>query len=292
MTTPGASDITASMLLLLLIGALRANVYLPDDRIPYHQITDPAVRSLAETSVAFVRRTNIRALPDGRYELVGRTLTQIFRMCPDAVFADEPLMVNCSGALVKDDLVLTAGHCITPLSFPSGNPFTDFVAVFGYRQPLPGVTTTILPAEDVHELAGLAFHAFSGGSEGLDLALVRLKRPSTRPIAAVRRTRELPVGTPLFILGYPLGVPLKYVDGSGITSYNHDDRAFRHELDTFSVNSGSPVFNTETGEIVGVHVRGTGGNTHTYGRSCSEWYVARPGQDWEEANYLVDLPLF
>ena len=266
-----------------------ANVFPPDDRVSFHEVSDPAIRALSEGSVALVRKSHLSRLPDGRYQLNGDPLTRWFRMCPDALFAQEPLIANCSGALVAKDVILTAGHCVTKTGEGSTG-IHDQVAVFNYRRHTAEQTSYIIEAEDVHELKEFIYHEFVGARD-VDLTLIRLERASQRKPLTYRRTSTLAVGTPLFILGYPLGTPLKLVDGSEILSYNHPEKAFRHELDTFSVNSGSPVFNALTHEIIGVHARGTGMNTQRYGRSCDEWRLGDPNKDWEEANYLTPLPM-
>jgi hypothetical protein len=249
----------ATMIFALLLSIVaQANVYLPDDRAPFHAISDPAIQRLAESSVALVRKSQLKTLPNGQVELTGKPLSEQLRMCSDALFSSEPLVANCSGALVGADIVLTAGHCIN-LNGEAQMGLNDLVAVFNYRQTREGQTQFIVAAEDVHEFERVLYREFVGAF-GIDLALIKLKRASRRvPLKFSRAVT--PIGTPLFMLGYPLGIPLKMTDGSTLLAHNAPERAFRHELDAFSVNSGSPIFNAETMEIIGVHVRGTGTNT-------------------------------
>lgn len=97
------------------------------------------------------------------------------------------------------------------------------------------------------------------------------------------------VGESVAVLGYPLGVSLKLSNDSFVTKIVDKMHAFRHELDTFSVNSGSPILNSKF-EIIGVHVRGTGANmARGVGRECDDWARGVSGKDFGEANNLSML---
>lgn len=63
--------------------------------------------------------------------------------------------------------------------------------------------------------------------------------------------------TPLVVVGTPSGIPMKV--GSGRVRGGDDLRLFT-DLDIFGGNSGSPVFNRETGLIEGIHVCSEPGN--------------------------------
>jgi V8-like Glu-specific endopeptidase len=55
-------------------------------------------------------------------------------------------------------------------------------------------------------------------------------------------------------MGHPSGLPMKYADGAKV--FGNFDNYFSTNLDTFGGNSGSPVFNAKTNEVVGILVRG------------------------------------
>jgi len=46
--------------------------------------------------------------------------------------------------------------------------------------------------------------------------------------------------------------------------------SFSSDLDTYSVNSGSPIFDRNNGDLIGVLVRGTGANVTSLGQ-CNDW---------------------
>ncbi|MCP4151268.1 MAG: trypsin-like peptidase domain-containing protein, partial [bacterium] len=61
-------------------------------------------------------------------------------------------------------------------------------------------------------------------------------------------------GEPVYVIGHPVGLPLKYSPGAKVS----DTRAayFSADLDIYSCNSGSPVFNSTDHTVVGIVVRG------------------------------------
>jgi hypothetical protein len=61
-------------------------------------------------------------------------------------------------------------------------------------------------------------------------------------------------GTSLVIMGYPLGLPLKVANRAEVLAV--EENYFIANLDSFQGNSGSPVFNQETGEVEGILARG------------------------------------
>ena len=91
------------------------------------------------------------------------------------------------------------------------------------------------------------------------------------------------------MIGYPLGISQKVVEDGKVLSVDKKNVSFKHTLDSFSVNSGSPIFSVD-GKQVGVLVRGTGPNlSEREGQSCSDWHVGG-AKDYSEGNDLSRLP--
>jgi V8-like Glu-specific endopeptidase len=190
-------------------------------------------------------------------------LTQLFgvkyKLCPGERFGEQPSGSYCSGALVGEDLVLTAGHCIGNARFP-----LDKVRfVFGYRMTDPATAHTRIPNQDIYAAASLVGRVETGTS---DWALVRLDRrvsghhalPVARydlenPDPTLRRVADL---TPVFMIGHPSGLPAKH-SGKATVKGNSNKAYFVADLDAYGGSGGSPVFANLQGrnEIVGILVR-------------------------------------
>lgn len=268
-----------TFLFLIASFGARANIYGKDNRVPFHAISDQKIKALASSSIAIVPKERLVSKYSS-FILKGTSLQNLLNFCAEVPFAQEELIANCSGALIAPDLVLTAAHCLE-----ASDAFEKYVAVFNYKQNSPGQKTFEVSEEDVFEFSKFEFYQFDQ-YRGVDLALVRLSRKST--VTPLEVDFKVPaVGTPLFTLGYPLGVPLKLADDSEIQSVDLLDQSFRHQLDTFSVNSGSPIFNAKTLKIIGVHARGTGTNYMPHPkRPCNVWDVGDTKKDFNEANFL------
>jgi hypothetical protein len=66
----------------------------------------------------------------------------------------------------------------------------------------------------------------------------------------------LPIGTDLVVAGYPSRLPLKLTDAASVRSNHPTLEHFVANLDTFTGNSGSGVFDQTSGELAGILVRG------------------------------------
>jgi hypothetical protein len=157
-------------------------------------------------------------------------------------------------------MVATAGHCVdtTMLTNNFGTPTTinDFFIVFGFVVPsvaAPDTATLTFPGEQIYR-GTLIDHRLS--STGEDWGLVRLDRPTPyAPLGIRGGTTTIPNGTNLLVVGHPSGLPRKYADDATVR-INTNALFFETNLDTYPGNSGSAVFNRNTREVEGIHVRG------------------------------------
>jgi hypothetical protein len=89
-----------------------------------------------------------------------------------------------------------------------------------------------------------------------DFALIQLDREvNDRTPLEYRKEGQVELEDSLVVIGHPSGLPTKIADGAWVRT-NDNPYYFVTNLDTFGGNSGSAVFNTETGVVEGILVRG------------------------------------
>ncbi|MDU8929929.1 serine protease [Alisedimentitalea sp. MJ-SS2] len=171
--------------------------------------------------------------------------------CSDERFANQFVGGWCSGFLVGDDLIATAGHCGR-----SENDIQNTAYVFGFFASSPTDPGRMVFNED-QVYFGRELVAFDESGTG-DYAIVRLDRkvdaPGAKPLK-VRTSGEPSDGVNLGVIGYPSGLPVKVAFGDETRLMRKQDPWLIANLDTYGGNSGSAVFNSD-GEVEGILVRG------------------------------------
>ncbi len=134
--------------------------------------------------------------------------------------------------------------------------------------------------------------AARGRSAGPDFALIRLDRKVTghNPLA-INRSAGLAAGDGLFVIGHPVGLPLKVAGGATVRDVPMEGY-FTTDLDTFSGSSGSPVFNAKTKLIEGILARGDEDFVLTPAGCAATAAYAQNGGRGEEATKISILADF
>ena len=241
---PGALDVVDST-------RGQSVVYGADNRRDVYEVDPNSVGlSAADAAVAFIDFNALSVGPDGdAVAIQAATLGQTYGLCDDERFVDQPSASWCSGTLIAEDLVLTAGHCVDQGSCG------DFAVVFDYAYSTPAETFDISVVEDLFVCTEVVAHALD---DELDYAIIRLDRAviAHAPMPVANTLTPVVENSPLVLFGAPSGIPIKVDDGGRVV----DDRAFALDyftgtVDAFGGNSGSGVLDA-SGVVTGILVRG------------------------------------
>lgn len=223
-------------------------VYGKDDRLDLFQVGDARLLKLADSTVALFQSGDVN-FAGKTAELATSVYGPYYGLCKEEPFYEQIVGAFCSGSLVAPDVIMTAGHCVRDGAECKGIKF-----VFGYGVRAAGVMPDSVPAAEVYGCAELI------GREqlkpGADWALVRLDRKvdGHAPLK-LNDSPTIKNGDDLVVIGHPMGLPTK-VAGGAVVRDASPEGYFVANLDTFGGNSGSAVFNANTGEVEGILVRG------------------------------------
>jgi hypothetical protein len=171
-------------------------------------------------------------------------------MCSDELFTTQPAPGFCTGFLVDEDILVTAGHCLQKA------PCSETEVVFGFQMESVNSLTS-LSNDNIFNCAEVIAQEIPGKNNNyLDYAIIKLDRPTGRPGLPFTPDDHIETQNTVAVLGHPSGLPMKIASDAFVISNNPGDPFFITNLDTFGSNSGSPVINTETYQVEGILVRG------------------------------------
>jgi V8-like Glu-specific endopeptidase len=224
-------------------------VYGSDNRVDIYQSTNPLYKKLANSTAAMISNYNITE--DGENIIInGQSLEESDGVCSDALFAKQITAASCSGFLVANQYIVTAGHCIETVG-----ECKNYSWVFDFSNTNEENQKHIISKKEVYKCVELTEHVLDSKNDN-DFSLVKLDRPVTNRLPLKFRTKgKISKGAQLVVIGHPSGLPTKISDDANIRS-NINKQFFVTNLDTFGGNSGSAVFDAKTGVVEGILVRG------------------------------------
>ncbi len=221
-------------------------IYGEDNRLDYYQVQNPQIRALSERTVALIRTANLD--PQGAWtNLRTNGYGESYGLCTDEPYYDQPTVAFCSGSLVAPDVVISAGHCVRDQSSCDRTSF-----VFGYRLSEAGQMPTRVPTSAVYTCRHLI--QSKADPKGEDFSVIQLDRAVLNLSPLTLSQTPVAQDTPLMVMGHPAGLPLKIASGANVRSLGAG--FFVANLDTYGGNSGSAVFDAQTGLVAGILVRG------------------------------------
>lgn len=246
-----------SLFFLLFSVNLNAEIYSTEDKVIYgaddrkdvFESRNALYKKLANSTAAMIQDSFLVAQDNEMVWIQSNTLEQD-GICSEARFAKQTTAANCSGFLVGSQLLVTAGHCIQEM-----DDCEKYSWVFGYANIDEEKIIQTIPKNNIYKCTKIISRVLDRSTAN-DFALVKLERAviGHEPLK-FRVKGKISHRSNLVVIGHPSGLPVKIADSASVRS-NSNKYFFQANLDTFGGNSGSAVFDSKTGVVEGILVRG------------------------------------
>lgn len=234
-------------------GVKRARVvYGDDNRQDVFETTNPLYKILANSTAGMVSNRMLQKESDGSFSFRRKvSLEEGMNLCPSERFSQQPLLANCSGFLVGDDILVSAGHCFK--GHAEGSCQTHSWVFDMKMESDKDINLASISQDNVYRCKKV-IKAVLNRDE--DFAVIQLDRKvvNRKPLK-FRTEGKVSNSAELVVIGHPTMMPLKVSDGGTVLA-NANPYQFTTSLDTFQGNSGSAVFNAQTGLLEGILVSG------------------------------------
>ena len=230
-------------------------IYGKDERKEFYETT-PALKKLAKATAGLVDIGSLKMSYDSdKFTIPGlTTLGDFMKLCPSEKFFKQPVVTICSGFLISEDILVTAGHCLigkkdSPESICSNSAWIfDFALTSKSTNP-----TKNFSMDNTYSCAEVIEAKLDKTN---DYAVIRLaKRVTGREPLKYRQSGKVSATANLVAIGHPNGLPLKVSEGGKIID-NSGSTRFVASLDTFQGSSGGAVIDADTGMLEGIVIQG------------------------------------
>ncbi len=240
-------------------------IYGDDNRLDLYQVNDENLLAYERAVAGILYTDNLEQNPNGTYSISTLDYGPSKRLCSNEPFYHQKRSTHCTGFLVGEDLLATAGHCAfdqegcDELSFVFGISHYNKDEKFNYNA---------ISKDNVYFCKKLIVSEYHPFDKGGDYALVRLDRKviDRKPLK-IRRYSKPSFQTKTVLIGKPLGLPTKIAAGGKVTGFTKF--YFQSDNDAYHGNSGSPVININTGQVEGILVKGSKDYLYDKNKKCN-----------------------
>lgn len=248
---------------LVLLGAMTVNahagvdvVYGKDSREDVYETKNALHVKLAASTAGMFHISQLAVTANKNvFNISGaETLARSMNVCSGERFANQPTAASCSGFLVGEDTLITAGHCVIGIMPTIQQACKNFVWAFDYSMKSAGDDPTkSISVTNIYSCKSVVDAKLDAMN---DYAVIKLDRKVVgRAPLKYRTSGKVANSSNLVVIGHPSGLPSKISSGGKVLE-NNGPTQFVTSLDTFQGNSGSAVFNAQTGMLEGILVQG------------------------------------
>ena len=274
--------ILASLLVATSAFAQNKVIYGDDNRVDVFESTNSAFVELSKSTAGMIAGSSLKSV-NGEVEISGSTL-QARGICAKERFSKQISAANCSGFLISENVMVTAGHCIKDAA-----DCASYKWVFDYKVEAADQGKITVPKSSVYSCTKILARKLDNFGKD-DYAMFEIDRKVTdrRPLS-FRKTGKVAKGDSLVVIGHPTGLPTKIADGANVRSLS--SKFFSANLDTYGGNSGSAVINVKTSEVEGILVRGENDYVRDSALGCMVSNVCKnDGCRGEDVTYITNIP--
>lgn len=170
-------------------------------------------------------------------------------VCIDQKFSGHHSINSCTGFLVSENILATAGHC-----FLSNYDCETKKIIFHVLDKNEVNAGYKVAHQNVFNCKSIIKTQLDSSGDQ-DFAIIELDRKVKGATPLKLSNKKIDHNANVFMIGHPLGLP-QVISTSAKVIDTTSDTLFKATLDSFAGNSGSPVFNASTFEVEGVLVAG------------------------------------
>lgn len=225
-------------------------IYGEDNRTSVQELPQQITTTQLAASVFLLSNSDYLSYQPHSQQYTAITLDDSVSKMPHVRFSDQKLLGFCTAFLVSPTTIATATHCVQDFIIEDlGTPYREIYALKDFNGVQRNSSLT-LPSSQVLKIKSLI-------KQVEDISILSLEEPVLDRVPLTLRTSaEAPsLNTPLSMIGFPWGRTKVYTDHATLQIFE-DETTFYTNLDGFEGNSGSPVFDSRTYEVVGVFSRG------------------------------------
>jgi V8-like Glu-specific endopeptidase len=275
---------TRNILLFFIIVSINAAIYDNDDRVLVFDSQNTVIKEMG-LSIAAKLRTLPTPIGDEKYQIKSKLLrNHIDNLCDGERFANVETISNCTGFLVTEDLMVTAGHCINTQKECDESTWLFSSHINPYEKD------PIVSESNIFKCKNIVSRIKNSISKN-DYTLFKLtKAVKKRNPLKFRKEGRVNQNDNFMVLGHPTGLPLIETRSTKVLQ-NDSAFLFRINSDTFGGNSGSPVFNQKTGLVEGILTDGDSDYRLNKKRGCLETYQCpKNGCKGENVVRITNIP--
>lgn len=221
-----------------------------ENRRDYYEISDDLAGKNADCVAAICMERDLIAEGQGFAKLRVKNYGKAFNLCQSEPFYHQDIAAGrlCTGFLVKNNIIATAGHCVDEQNLK------DLCFVFGYKMVNSSGKVPAVRQKDIYKGVRIIHRICKRKGNQSDWALVQLDRKVEDHEIITLSKKAITPGKSIYIIGHPVGLPLKYSSEASVDKIS--EAYFSADLNVYNGSSGSPVFDSETHEAIGIVVRG------------------------------------